>query len=199
MTFYQRKRKFYHHRFDEDYVKEIKKKSKKKTIELGNFNNLNKEVETRYVGYLGEDAFENTLEDLHIGYHRYSNIDDMKTDEADFRVGRHLVDVKTISTKYYPKTDYACNVMKAQHDRNATVTAYVFVRYILKENLADEIYVYIAAKILGSKGSTNITDQTAQLTQTLDLQHVDIKPFDNDIRLTGLSKHAVDEILVNKG
>jgi len=65
----------------------------------------------------------------------------------------------------------------------------------LKENLADEIYVYIAAKILGSKGSSNITDPTAQLTQTLDFQHVDFRAFGDDIRVTALSRRAVDEVL----
>ena len=66
----------------------------------------------------------------------------------------------------------------------------------LKENLADEIVVYIAPKILGAQGSAGIAGPMAELTQAIGLHYVDIKRFGDDVRLTGLSKKALDEISV---
>ncbi|HEW78669.1 MAG TPA: hypothetical protein ENH34_01700, partial [Phycisphaerales bacterium] len=68
----------------------------------------------------------------------------------------------------------------------------------LKERLADEIYVYIAPKILGQQGAVDITESMAELTEAVDLHHVDIKHFGDDVRLSGLSKKAIDEILGKK-
>jgi diaminohydroxyphosphoribosylaminopyrimidine deaminase/5-amino-6-(5-phosphoribosylamino)uracil reductase len=64
----------------------------------------------------------------------------------------------------------------------------------LKEELGDRIVVYITPKILGGSGSVPITEAMAQLTEAVDLQHVEIERFGDDIRLTGLSKKALDEI-----
>ncbi|MHC4395810.1 MAG: bifunctional diaminohydroxyphosphoribosylaminopyrimidine deaminase/5-amino-6-(5-phosphoribosylamino)uracil reductase RibD [Planctomycetota bacterium] len=55
----------------------------------------------------------------------------------------------------------------------------------LKQNLADEIVVYIAPKILGSGGDADISEAMTELTDSLNLHHVDIKRLGDDIRLTG--------------
>jgi diaminohydroxyphosphoribosylaminopyrimidine deaminase/5-amino-6-(5-phosphoribosylamino)uracil reductase len=67
----------------------------------------------------------------------------------------------------------------------------------LKEQLADEIVVYIAPNILGAKGSVDITGPMAELTQAVGLHHVDIKRFGDDIRLTGLTGKALSDISVS--
>lgn len=54
----------------------------------------------------------------------------------------------------------------------------------LKQNLADEVVVYIAPKILNRHGDADISESIAELTDSLDLHHVEIKHFGNDIRLT---------------
>jgi diaminohydroxyphosphoribosylaminopyrimidine deaminase/5-amino-6-(5-phosphoribosylamino)uracil reductase len=56
----------------------------------------------------------------------------------------------------------------------------------LKERLADEICVYIAPKILGSRGDVDISSPMANLTEAVSLNQVDIKRLGNDVRLTGL-------------
>jgi len=69
----------------------------------------------------------------------------------------------------------------------------------LKEQLADEIVVYIAPKILGAQGSVDITGPMAELTQAIGLHHVDIKRFGDDVRLTGLLEKALGEISIVEG
>ena len=56
----------------------------------------------------------------------------------------------------------------------------------LKENLADEVYVYIASKALGSQGSVDITKPMAELTNFIGLNQVKTKHFDGDTRISGL-------------
>jgi diaminohydroxyphosphoribosylaminopyrimidine deaminase/5-amino-6-(5-phosphoribosylamino)uracil reductase len=55
----------------------------------------------------------------------------------------------------------------------------------LKEGLADECIVYIAPKILGAKASTDISQPMAKLGEAVELNHVDIQQFDQDVRLSG--------------
>ncbi len=69
----------------------------------------------------------------------------------------------------------------------------------LKEQLADEICVYIAPKILGAQGAADITKPMADLTQTVGLRYVDTKCFGDDVRLTGLTEKAVSEIGIAGG
>jgi len=69
----------------------------------------------------------------------------------------------------------------------------------LREGLADEVCVYIAPKILGRSGSVNISEQMAELAGAVGLHHVDIKRFGHDIRITGFSKKAIDEISIVEG
>ena len=69
----------------------------------------------------------------------------------------------------------------------------------LKEQLADEIVIYIAPKILGAQGAADITKPMADLTQTVRLRYVDTKCFGDDVRLTGLTEKAVSEIGIAGG
>jgi len=64
----------------------------------------------------------------------------------------------------------------------------------LKENLADEIIVYIAPKILGSQSSIGITRPMAELSQAVGLYNVEVERFGNDVRFRGLTEKAIDEI-----
>jgi diaminohydroxyphosphoribosylaminopyrimidine deaminase / 5-amino-6-(5-phosphoribosylamino)uracil reductase len=64
----------------------------------------------------------------------------------------------------------------------------------LKENLADEIYVYIAPKILAGQGGAAITAPMSQLSMEVGLNNIEIKMFDTDVRITGLTDKAVSEL-----
>ena len=64
----------------------------------------------------------------------------------------------------------------------------------LKENLADEIIVYIAPKILGSQSSIGITGPMAELSEAVGLHNVEIERFGNDVCFRGLTEKAMDEI-----
>ena len=66
----------------------------------------------------------------------------------------------------------------------------------LKEQLADEICVYICPKILGPLGTAEIAKPIAELTQDIGLHYVDIERFGDDIRLTGLSEKALRELSI---
>jgi len=69
----------------------------------------------------------------------------------------------------------------------------------LKERLADEICVYIAPEILGRQGAVNIAEPMKELTEAVGLHYVDIKNFDGDVRISGLSAKAIDELSISKG
>lgn len=64
----------------------------------------------------------------------------------------------------------------------------------LKEGAADEIHVYVSPRIVGSLGAADIASLMAELTEAVELYHVDIRDFDGDIRLTGLTKKVFDGI-----
>jgi diaminohydroxyphosphoribosylaminopyrimidine deaminase/5-amino-6-(5-phosphoribosylamino)uracil reductase len=66
----------------------------------------------------------------------------------------------------------------------------------LKEQLADEIYVYIAPKILGTQGSADIAKPLAELTSSVGLHYVDVTNFGDDIRLRGFSEKALRELSI---
>lgn len=55
----------------------------------------------------------------------------------------------------------------------------------LKEELADEICVYVTPKILGGKGAFPIADAMAQLAEETHCENVDIKAFGDDVRISG--------------
>jgi len=69
----------------------------------------------------------------------------------------------------------------------------------LKEQLVDEICVYIAPKILGGSGSVDVSGPMAELAEAVGLHYVDIKRFGDDVRITGFSKKAIDEISIVEG
>ena len=60
----------------------------------------------------------------------------------------------------------------------------------LKQNLADEIIIYIAPKILGAEGLASINDFTTILTKELHLQNVSIRVFGDDVCVSGLVKNS---------
>ncbi len=64
----------------------------------------------------------------------------------------------------------------------------------LKEDLADEIVVYIAPKILGGRGGVGIAGPMADLPNIADLQNIEIAHFGDDVRLSGLTDRAGREI-----
>ena len=67
----------------------------------------------------------------------------------------------------------------------------------LRQRLVDEICVYIAPKILGGSGSVDIAGPMAELANAVDLHYVDIKRFGDDVRISGFSKKAIDEISID--
>jgi diaminohydroxyphosphoribosylaminopyrimidine deaminase/5-amino-6-(5-phosphoribosylamino)uracil reductase len=64
----------------------------------------------------------------------------------------------------------------------------------LRENLADEIIVYIAPKILGSQSSVGITGPMAVLSEAVGLYNVEVDRFGEDVRFRGLTEKAMNEI-----
>ncbi len=69
----------------------------------------------------------------------------------------------------------------------------------LKEQLADEIIVYIAPKILGSQGSASLAESMTELTKAVGLHYVDIKRFGDNVRLIGLTENSWRELSIVKG
>ncbi len=65
----------------------------------------------------------------------------------------------------------------------------------LKEDLADEVYVYIASKIFGNHSSLNISEPMAHLSRYIALKHVNTKNFSGDIRIAGFTEKALKELL----
>jgi len=55
----------------------------------------------------------------------------------------------------------------------------------LKEQLADEVIVYIAPTLLGPAGAADISDAVAYLDGPVNLKNIELKEFDGDIKLTG--------------
>jgi diaminohydroxyphosphoribosylaminopyrimidine deaminase/5-amino-6-(5-phosphoribosylamino)uracil reductase len=55
----------------------------------------------------------------------------------------------------------------------------------LKEALVDECMVYISPKILGAKGTADISEPMTKLSEVVGLNHVGIQQFDQDVRLSG--------------
>jgi diaminohydroxyphosphoribosylaminopyrimidine deaminase/5-amino-6-(5-phosphoribosylamino)uracil reductase len=66
----------------------------------------------------------------------------------------------------------------------------------LKENLADEIVIYIAPKILAAQGSIELTKPMADLSKFIGLHYVEVGRFGDDVRLSGLTEKALREISI---
>jgi len=60
----------------------------------------------------------------------------------------------------------------------------------LKEQLADEVVVYIAPKVLGGAGSASLSEAMSKIVGNFDLHGVEIKVFGGDVRLIGLTDAA---------
>jgi diaminohydroxyphosphoribosylaminopyrimidine deaminase/5-amino-6-(5-phosphoribosylamino)uracil reductase len=54
----------------------------------------------------------------------------------------------------------------------------------LRQNLADEIRIYITPRILAGRGGVNITEPMAKMTEIIELDNVEYRRFGTDIRLT---------------
>ena len=66
----------------------------------------------------------------------------------------------------------------------------------VKENLSDEIIVYIVPQILGAQGGAEITKPMAELGESVGLHHVEVERLGDDIRLSGLTEKALHEISI---
>jgi len=66
----------------------------------------------------------------------------------------------------------------------------------IRENLADEIHVYITPKIFGRHGGVSISEPMAELTKVVGLHNVSIKSFGDDVRLSGLTEKALKELSI---
>jgi len=64
----------------------------------------------------------------------------------------------------------------------------------LEEHLADELCIYVSPKLLGASGTAEISAPLAHLSEALEMKYTDIKCFDDNVRLTGLSKTALKDI-----
>jgi len=64
----------------------------------------------------------------------------------------------------------------------------------LKENLADEIVVYIAPRILGAEGCADIVGTTAKVLKSDILYWCNIKDISEDVRISGLTRRGFKTI-----
>jgi len=106
----------------------------------------------------------------------------------------------------YPDTEARSNLCYLLDELSSRGVAQLLVEggpkvltSFLKENLADEIIVYIAPKMLGGSGSANMTGPMAELTQSIGLHCVETERFGDDIRLTGLTEKALNELSIAGG
>jgi diaminohydroxyphosphoribosylaminopyrimidine deaminase/5-amino-6-(5-phosphoribosylamino)uracil reductase len=68
----------------------------------------------------------------------------------------------------------------------------------LRENLADEFCIYIAPKILGSQGGAGMSPSIEELVKSFGLDYVDIKRFGDDVRITGFSEKALNDLSITQ-
>lgn len=94
-------------KFTDEEVNSFKIRQAKKN-EKFKFNNLERKVDTRWIGMACEEGLKVLLDSKGIKYVYHA--DDNKIDDQDFTIGEFEIDVKSVSTSYYPKTHYACNI-----------------------------------------------------------------------------------------
>jgi diaminohydroxyphosphoribosylaminopyrimidine deaminase/5-amino-6-(5-phosphoribosylamino)uracil reductase len=104
----------------------------------------------------------------------------------------------------YPESTSRSNISFVLDELKARGISHLFVEggpkvltSFIKEELADEIVVYIAPKILGTQGSVNISGPMAELAEAIDLHYVDIERFGDDVRIRGLTEKALSEISIS--
>jgi diaminohydroxyphosphoribosylaminopyrimidine deaminase/5-amino-6-(5-phosphoribosylamino)uracil reductase len=68
----------------------------------------------------------------------------------------------------------------------------------LKENLADEIVVYIAPKVLGACGDADIADGLSQLDNDVQLYCLNMKSTAEDVRINGITKNGLKTAGIEK-
>jgi len=69
----------------------------------------------------------------------------------------------------------------------------------LKEQLADEICIYISPRILGQEGAADIARPMAELAASFGLFCVEAKLFGDDVRLRGFSEKTLKELSILGG
>ncbi len=98
----------------------------------------------------------------------------------------------------YPKTDSRSNLHFTLDELSRRGINHLLVEggpkiltSFLRENLADEIVVYIAPKILGSRGGVGISGPLCELPDELALHNVGVVHFGDDVRMSGITDRAV--------
>jgi len=128
---------YFYEEFDPAFVEDIKRRTDDKNQRL-NFNNYNENIDTRWVGKMGELAFKRFLERNGVKYEYHES--DYQKDEWDFTVGKLKIDVKTVGAKAIPKDWYACNVTGRQYDKimreDNQINTLVFCRFVIPTNTA---------------------------------------------------------------
>ena len=66
----------------------------------------------------------------------------------------------------------------------------------IKEDFADEIFLYSSPHILGAKATAEPTKPMARLAKSVGLNYIDVNRFDDDLRVSGLTKKALQEISI---
>jgi diaminohydroxyphosphoribosylaminopyrimidine deaminase/5-amino-6-(5-phosphoribosylamino)uracil reductase len=90
-----------------------------------------------------------------------------------------------------------CELAKREVSQLLVEGGPTIIASFLKEQLVDQIVIYIAPKILGGAGSVGINPPMAELAEAVGLHNVEIERFGDDVRLTGLSKKTLDEISIS--
>jgi diaminohydroxyphosphoribosylaminopyrimidine deaminase/5-amino-6-(5-phosphoribosylamino)uracil reductase len=126
------------------------------------------------------------------------------TSEQSLRTSPHIAQELTnkgVELLAYPDTHGRSNLhflLDELSDRDITQLLVeggpTVLTSFLKENLADEIIVYVAPKILGSQSSIGITRPMAELSQAIGLYNVEVDRFGEDVRFRGLTEKAIEEI-----
>lgn len=127
---------WYVRKFNDEEVTKLKEdmEAKQKILAKKYPNKVDKfvnDVGTKWCGDAGEIAFKSYLKNFGYHFEHHTVKDDF--DLKDFTIGTLKVDVKTISTKYYPKMYYGCDVVAPQVEkiRNTNdINALVFSRYM---------------------------------------------------------------------
>jgi diaminohydroxyphosphoribosylaminopyrimidine deaminase/5-amino-6-(5-phosphoribosylamino)uracil reductase len=104
----------------------------------------------------------------------------------------------------YPDTHGRSNLYFLLDELNRRGIAHLLVEggptvltSFLKENLADEIYVYITPKIFGGHSTVKIAGPMTYLAHSIGLKHTNIKSFGDDVRITGLTEKALRELSIS--
>ena len=108
------------------------------------------------------------------------------------------IEEKKAQLLYVPTVDGRCDLRAMLNELGSRGVQQLLVEggasviaSFLKQKLADEVCVYIAPEITGSRGSVSIADKIEQLDASAGLHYVDIKRFGDDVRISGLTERLV--------